>query len=246
MQNQLVPTQVTELVVGNRVDLESCPYLSGSPNAESAYGIVCSVDQEAEGCIAVGYEDIDVVGYPACTVLMVKAPQDVPDPVVKVRPIGFDDEWVDWRISQNLTDRWGEINYYNAQNKPLELLEFNQPLLDRLRQQMWGEETFVVRKDGHFGILFELEMYSLESDGHEHPASDDEHESNKRLRPAHEVIAGLRNELAEIASDYPGVEFGVPDEGEICNERPAAWAYVRDGLLSDAQRDALGTALASL
>ncbi|HCE7247037.1 TPA: hypothetical protein NHR53_005583 [Pseudomonas aeruginosa] len=247
MQNQLVPTQVTELVVGNRVDLESCPYLTGSPYAANAYGIVSSVDKETESCVAVGYEDIDVLGYPADTVLMVKAPQDVPDPIVEVRSIACDDDWVEWRISQNLTDRWGEINSYNAENKPLELLEFNQPLFERLLQQMWGEDTFVVRKDGHFGILFEFEMYSLESDGHPaEPGTDAEPENNLNLRPAEEVIAYLKTELKEIAPRFPGVELCIPSEAEICNGRPAVWAFVRDGLLTDDQRDALGTALASL
>lgn len=246
MQNQLISTQVTALVVGNRVDLASCPHLSGSPHAAYAYGIVSSVEKETENCVAVSYEDIDVVGYPIDTMLMVKAPRDVPDPVAKVRSIASDVEWEEWRISQNLTDRWGEINYYNAENKPLELLEFNQPLLERLIQQMWAEETFVVRKDGRFGILFELEMTSLESDGHENSESDPECASNNKLRPAEEVVAYLKTALAEIAPRFPGVEFCVPDQSEICNDRPAAWAFVVDGLLTDDQRDALGTALASL
>jgi hypothetical protein len=246
MQKQFVPTHVADLVVGNRVDLESCPYLSGRPQAADGYGVVSSVDNETENCVTVGYEDIDVVGYPLDTVLMVKAPQDVPDPIVKVRPIVSDAEWEEWKISQNLTDRWGEINSYNAENKPFELLEFNQPLFEKLLQQMWSEDTFIVRKDGRFGILFELEMTSLESDGYEDPESEAQRLSNSQLRPAEEVVTYLKAELAKIAPRFPEVEFCIPDENEICNGRPAVWAFVADGLLKDDQRDVLGTALASL
>lgn len=81
-----------------------------------------------------------------------------PDLEVKVHPLGKPTEWTLWHISTNLTDRWGDLNYHNAENKPLEPLEADNDLLERLRSQMWDEETFIVRKDGQFGILFEVDV----------------------------------------------------------------------------------------
>lgn len=43
MENQLIPTQVAQLVVANRVDLDSCPHLAGSAAAANAYGVVPAV-----------------------------------------------------------------------------------------------------------------------------------------------------------------------------------------------------------
>ena len=47
------------------------------------------------------------------------------DPVALVREVGQNlaDPQVEWRISQNLTDRWGDINRHDEASKPLALLE---------------------------------------------------------------------------------------------------------------------------
>jgi len=162
----------------------------------------------------------------------------VPDPLIKVRPVGQREEWVEWAISQNLTDRWGEINDADAANKPLKSLEKDDELLERLRAQMWDESTFVVRKDGTFGILFEVEYCSQESE--EGSAGKDE------FKPHEVVVKALLAQMTQLAEKFPGVLFAVPHEAEVYNGRPAAWAFVADGLLSESQRAELGSALLAL
>ncbi len=86
------------------------------------------------------------------------------DPEIEVRDLGNPEVFTTWHISQNLTDRLGEINDFDAENKPLDKLQHESGLLDRLREQMVDEITFVARKDGRFGILFEVECASQESE----------------------------------------------------------------------------------
>jgi len=161
------------------------------------------------------------------------------DPEIKVRePAG----WSTWRISQNLTDRWGDINRYNEANKPLALLEGTPGLLERLTAQMCDEITFVARKDGQFGLLFEIEFCSIESEKDKH----DSGEWSQALKPHAQVVSALLAGLQALAPQYPGVSFAVPDESQIMDERPAAWAFVPDGLLTEDQRHALSHALLSL
>lgn len=158
---------------------------------------------------------------------------------VRVHAVGeAPDAWTNWQINTNLTDRWGEINRFDEDNKPLEMLE-NDTFLKHLHEQMWEENTFIVRKDGKFGILFEVEYMSRESEA---PYGDPE----DRL-PSHEtVVRRLLTHMAPLAARFPGVSFCVPEESEIINDRPAAWAFVPDGHFSPEQREELGLALYDL
>ncbi len=217
--------------------------LKNHPSAASEYGLVARVERETPDCVVIGYEGIDHIGYPVGTVLQVRAAKDVPDPVVKVHPLGKPEDWEEWHISQNLTDRWGDINYHDGDNKPLELLEDDDDLLERLRAQMWDELAFVVRKDGKFGILFESEFCSLESEEHE---KDHDPDWYAKLKPHAEVVKTLLEGMKPLAERFPGVLFAVPDETQVINDRPAAWAFVPDGLLTGEQREELGKALLDL
>ncbi|WP_434717082.1 hypothetical protein P5X00_36915 [Paraburkholderia sp. A2RO-4L] len=240
----LASKKVETLVAGNRVDLCSCPFLKNHPSAQTEFAYVSKVEIEAEGTVAVTYEDIDQVGYPAGTELMVRVPRDVVDPVVRVQLATADGVEADWPISQNLTDRWGELNYHNEENKPLELLSDNEALLTRLVDQMWDEMTFIVRKDGQFGILFEAEFCSIESElPHKEQCCA---EWFATLKPHAEVVKVLLEGLKPLAEKFPGVEFAVPPASEVINDRPAAWAFVPDGLLTAEQRKELGRALLDL
>jgi len=176
-------------------------------------------------------------------VISTHASKDVPDPMVKVHPVGKPDEWEEWHISQNLTDRWGDLNYHNAGNKPLRPLEEDSTLLERLRTQMWDEMTFIVRKDGKFGILFEAEFCSLESEEH---AKDHDPNWYATLNPHAEVVKALLEKMSRLAERFPDVQFAVPDKAQVVNDRPAAWAFVPDGLLTEDQREELGKALLDL
>lgn len=240
---ETISKKVEDLAVGNRIDLASCPYLKSHSSADCEYALVAHVERETPDCVVVGYEGIDHIGYQVGTVLQVRTPQDVPDPEVNVHPLGKPEEWEVWNISQNLTDRWGDINYHNADNKPLELLEDDDTLLERLCAQMWDELTFIVRKDGKFGILFEAEFCSLESEEH---AKDGDPDWYATLKPHAEVVKALLDGMQPLAARYPGVQFAVPDESQVINDRPAAWAFVPDGLLSAEQREELGKALLDL
>ena len=235
------PANVEDLKIGSLVDLASCPFLKNHPSADMQYAEVAHVGREGNGCVVIGYEGIDHVGYAAGTVLTIRTPRDVPDPEIQVRLIGKPDEWTTWLISQNLTDRWGEINTHDYDNKPLAALEFSEGYLNHLREQMWDEATFIVRKDGKYGILFEVEYISKESEGAH--ATDYDHP----LKPHAEMIQIINNEtLKKLVPKFPGVEFAIPHEDNICNDRPALWAYVADGLLNAEQREALGLAMLNL
>lgn len=136
------------------------------------------------------------------------------DPEVCVRLPGSPDDWSVWRISQNLTDRWGELNYHNSENKPLRPLEQDEVLLESLRSQMWDEITFIVRKDGQYGILFECEFISRESE-----VSMGGGEEYDQLNPHAEMIKLLDAGICKLAGLFPGVEFAIPHEDEIVNGR---------------------------
>ncbi len=167
----------------------------------------------------------------------------VQDGVVRVREINAFDRWSTWHMTQNLTDRWGDLNYNGTNNDAVADLHADIGVLDRLRGQMWDETTFVVRKDGAFGILFEVELCSKESEA---KRESEDAEWYAGLKHDSEVLELLRVHLTGIAGSFPGVLFSVPEEKEIIHGRPAAWAFVADGLLSDEQRESLGRALVSI
>ena len=232
--------RVEDLKPGNYVDLESSAAHAGTAAAKESYGIVESIHQETPECIVVAYESHATAGYPIGTELKVSLPNDVPDPVVRVHPLGEPDTWSEWKISQNLTDRWGDLNHVNDREKPLELLEHDTMLFEGLQAQMWDEITFITRKDGQFGILYEVEFTSIESEKGSVDAD------SLDLKPHAELVKIILDGLASIAPDFPGVEFCVPEECNIVKDRPAAWAFVRDGLLDEAGREKLGQALLAI
>ncbi len=67
---QPVRKQVEDLVTGDLVDLETCPFLKHDPLAPYEYGRVDSVELEDNGnCVVVYYENFSATGYPAGTEL---------------------------------------------------------------------------------------------------------------------------------------------------------------------------------
>ncbi|MEX3983633.1 hypothetical protein AB4Y45_32145 [Paraburkholderia sp. EG287A] len=244
MQTQTATKKVEDLVAGNMVDLESCPFLKKHPSAATEFASVSMVKREGSDTVVVAYEGIDQVGYKVGTDLQVRVPKDVADPAVRVQLVTEDGAWGGWNLSQNLTDRWGDLNYHNAENKPLELLSDNEPLLKRLVDQMWDEATFVVRKDGQFGILFEAEYCSRESEEADKSIHDSEWFA--KLKPHDEAVKELLEAMKPLAEKFPGVLFAVPEAEQVINDRPAAWAFVPDGHLTAEQREELGRALLSL
>lgn len=71
---ETISKMVEDLVVGNRVDLTSCPYLKGHSSADCEYALVAHVERETPDCVVVGYEGIDHIGYQVGTVLQVRTP----------------------------------------------------------------------------------------------------------------------------------------------------------------------------
>jgi hypothetical protein len=142
-----------------------------------------------------------------------------------------------WNIEQNLTDRWGEVNEAHWHAKPgLPALKADDALRERLQTQMWSEDTFVVRKDGEFGLLFESEYLCDESENHNEDDPDD--------YPARaDVVAHLVTALAKLEKQYPQVQFCIPDPTHIWYERPAIWGFYKLDALSAEQREALSMAL---
>lgn len=160
------------------------------------------------------------------------APADPGDPSVAVATPAAPAFGAEWKISANLTDRWGEINNADAHRKPLAQLESTPGLLERLRTQMFDEITFVARKDGTFGVLFEVEYTSIESDGENPDAMD--------LLPYDEMVRRLLTQADQLSREFPQVEFAVPNDREVFEGRPAIWGFAPDGVLNPEQRDALG------
>lgn len=168
---------------------------------------------------------------------------DVKDPEARVRTTATKGEWTTWRISQNLTDRWGEINEAQASAKPLiPLADESTGLLASLQAQMWDELTFIVRKDGQYGILFESEYCSTESEEHLHRDNPDD-AWYLGLKSHEELVKVLLAMVARLEPQYPGVQFALADEQFMPNNRAAIWAFAPDGLLTAEQRESLGMAL---
>ncbi|MHB1942257.1 MAG: hypothetical protein ACYDDA_07965 [Acidiferrobacteraceae bacterium] len=70
---------MTDLRVGDLVDLASCPYLNIHPTAQTTYAEVTAVTLESRECVVVSYRDIDRVGYHPGIVLQVAERQPAPD-----------------------------------------------------------------------------------------------------------------------------------------------------------------------
>ncbi|MBI6883048.1 hypothetical protein [Pseudomonas putida] len=153
-----------------------------------------------------------------------------------------------WLISPNLTDRWGGINDFDAEIKPLPELVSEPGLLHTLRSQMTSEITFAARKDGLFGLLFEVEMASIESEinNGDLDHSTDDAGYMARLKPHSEVVAETLASLRANSERFPHVSFCMPDEGEIANDRPAVWGFMRPFAMNQAERDELAAYLCSL
>jgi len=142
-----------------------------------------------------------------------------------------------WYVEQNLTDRCGELNNAHHYKKPaLPILHADSALLGELVSQMCDEVTFVTRKDGEFGLLFETEYLCDESENNNEDDPDD-------YAPRAEVVADLLKAIVKLEELYPQVEFCIPDPSQIFCERPAIWGFVKSGGLTEEQRDALSSAL---
>jgi len=149
-----------------------------------------------------------------------------------------------WHIEHYLSGRDGELNHFAEHTKPgLAVLSLDAALLESLRELMWDEATFIVRKDGRFGILFEAEYCSRESEAE---FLEDAPEELAQCKSHDEVVTSLLAALARLQPQY-GLEMCVPDSSVIVHDRPAVWAFMpMDKPLSPEEREALGIALLSL
>lgn len=142
-----------------------------------------------------------------------------------------------WRFTNNITDRWGDLNDH-AWDRKIEghCLAENEALLEQLRAQMFDEMTFVAAKDGKLGILAEIEYVSRESES--------DHDDDAGRFPLYaDAVRRIQRDHLPLVCEFPNVQFCVPDADEVCNGRPAIWAFFENGALTDAERIRLGTAL---
>jgi hypothetical protein len=163
------------------------------------------------------------------------------DPLARVYSLATPVALSTWRITQNVTDRWGDINESSDAQHLKGMLKGDPEMFERLQLQMFEEDTFIVRKDGVWGVLFELEFCSRESE-----ANLDSPEENAKRPPRDLVITNLIADLLVMQGQFPGVHFTVPDPENVYEGRPAVWAFVPDGLLEDPQREALARMLQSM
>lgn len=168
------------------------------------------------------------------------SPLKKPAPLKVLIPDGSFERWA---IQQNLTDRWGELNTAYSEKKPALRDLMRQPdLLERLRSLQVFEDTFIVMKDDAYGLLFEVEYVSAESE-------DSSHDELGRELPSHaKVVEALRQRLLELQAEYPLVEFCIPPQEEVYSARPAVWGFaslaVAEQMTTDA-REALAHELAT-
>lgn len=161
-----------------------------------------------------------------------------PAPIAVTLPGGQASQWY---IEQNLSTRCGELNFAFRERKPgLMLLSHDTALFEQLCGEMWDETTFVVRKDNAFGLLFEVEFLSQESEART------EGEDLSQYLPRENVMAALTSKLVDLANEYPQVEFCVPDPAEIWFERPAVWGFFKLDTLTEEQREELGMKMLNL
>lgn len=148
-----------------------------------------------------------------------------------------------WHLENNLTDRRGEFNNVAAYTKPgLAVLQLDETLTERLRKQMYDELTFVVRKDAKFGLLYEVEYCSRESEFNFLGA---ESEESAELKPHAEVVEALLKGLRAAQQEFPNIAMCIPDADEIVWTRPAVWAFVPMDALNEAERAKLAGLLMS-
>lgn len=139
-----------------------------------------------------------------------------------------------WKIEQDLTDRWGDLNDALIERKsklPLLVLEGK---FDPLRKLMSGEDTFITYMQG-FGILYELEYYCAESDDSGQCFAD--------------VKKALLNKLIPFDAEFPKIKFGVPAEEVGYKGRPVVWAFLPEEVaaaMSVEARDDLALRLGTL
>lgn len=165
------------------------------------------------------------------------------DPEVLVQLPGTGKANTTWNISAYLSTSCGALNVSQSRLPAYAELEEDFALLERLRAQRWEEVTFIARKDGVYGLLYELEFVSRES------ADADFHEDVDyiaSLKPQKQVEKELSAGLAVLSGRFAGVQFCIPDSSSAFLSRPTVWAFVPDGVLDADGRNALGNALLAL
>jgi hypothetical protein len=207
---------------------------------KEAVQLLVGADADMQALSPVLRKWVNEAGY--CWPEVDSATGDVPDPVVNVTLPGTGGARGEWRISTDLTDRWGDINEHEWPRKPFIALLGEGGHMDRLLEQMQGEMTSLARKDGRFGLLFEVE----------HECWDD---AAKESNPPHDavrvmshdcVVKRLAENMAKIAEGFPGLDFCIPDATPLQNGRVVAWAFMPDGALTPSLRESLEGALQAL
>lgn len=142
-----------------------------------------------------------------------------------------------WVINPGLTDRQGEVEEY-LDGPEARHLRTAPALRERLAAQLWGGMAFIaIRQTGHgveYGVLLESEFAVI---------GDDHAEDQGQLVERDAMVDALRRQAVALAEQYPQIELCLIPEGEACNGRPGLWAWIGDGKLDAAQREALGTAM---
>jgi hypothetical protein len=147
----------------------------------------------------------------------------------------------DWDFTNNISDRDGDLNDYDWENKvDGHVLETDAALLEQLQDQMVEGDTFIASKDGKLGILIEIEYVCLESDGDRDDLDDED------LVLYEDRVAQILRGHRPLCAQYPRVQFCVPEECEVANDRPAIWAFFENGVLTRKERKALHEAMSDI
>lgn len=150
--------------------------------------------------------------------------------------VGFD---VKWDILLCLSDRWGDLitpdgidaEFIAAQK----ILSDDPKLLERLQSMMRDEITFIGQKDGQFGVLFEVEYCSAESEVGVGACEGE-------YPPEAVMFERLIGYAAQLEAMFPGQQFAVPEPTVIIQGRPALWAFVPLDAATPERLDAIAKA----
>lgn len=129
-----------------------------------------------------------------------------------------------WFIAPGLSDCGGELVEQAgdaAYDLQVQLHSNEREILVALREKQYqvGCRSYIGWKDGSYGLLFEVEFFSTESDPERGRGSFDE------------VTAAVVAEIPRLESAVPGVSICACPENTLAFGRPGVWAFVKAELL---------------
>ena len=130
---------------------------------------------------------------------------------------------VRWDMMLCLSNRWGDLicpsGMYPEYIAAQQVLKDDPVLLGRLQEMMRDEITFIAHKDGQYGVLFEVEYCSADSEVTEGAP-------HGKYPPEVVMFDRLIGYASQLEEKFPGQKFAVPEPSVVMYGRPAIWTFV--------------------